>query len=285
MAKDVFANGMEISCKAGDNKVISAFPDVCLSPPSPPAGPIPIPYPLFSFSKDTTSGSKSVKISRKEVILKDKSYYKKCTGDEAATKSFGQGTATHTITGKVYFISWAMDVEIEGENVVRHLDMTTSNHSSPLPNEAASIPGIESMSKDVLKKCDATYEKYKLRRHGAKPGCGSGKQSHHPAMNACFEFPRGNPTIPGYKGSKAPAICLEDSHKDTIHYDCTQAQNAWAKNLKKQPKYKDLRAKSKEILKEEAGMTEKEAECIMKLVDAYMETINVSSNTPLRIPG
>ena len=57
------------------------------------------------------------------------------------------------------------------------------------------------------------------------------------------------------------------------------------KNLKKQPKYKDLRAKSKEILKEEAGMTEKEAECIMKLVDAYMETINVSSNTPLRIPG
>ena len=43
-------------------------------------------------------------------MLKDKSYYKKCTGDEAATKSLGQGVITHTLTGKVYFISWCMDV-------------------------------------------------------------------------------------------------------------------------------------------------------------------------------
>ena len=178
-----------------------------------------------------------------------------------------------------------MDVEIEGENIVRHLDMTTSNHASPMPNEAATIPGIESMAKSVLKKCDATYEKHQLRRHGAEPGCGSGKQSHHPAMNACFEFPRGTSTIPGYKGSDAPAICLDDSHRDTVHYDCTQAQNAWAKGLKKPPTYKELRTKSKEILQDEAGMSESEAECIMKAVDAYMQHIGVNANTSLRIPG
>ena len=32
--------------------------------------------------------------------------------------------------GKVYFNAWSMDVKVEGENVVRHLDMTTHNHGS-----------------------------------------------------------------------------------------------------------------------------------------------------------
>ncbi len=287
MANNVFANGREISCKAGDTKVISAFPDVCLSPPSPPAGPIPIPYPLFSFAKDTTSGSKSVKISKKEAMLKDKSYYKKSKGDEAATKSLGQGAVTHTLGGKVYFVSWSMDVTIEGENVVRHLDMTTSNHASPMPNEALSIPGIDTMSQSVLDKCDATYEKYKLRRHGAKPGCGGDLQSHHPAQNACFEAVRGKKayyTVPKYKTRKAPAICLEDSYTGSDHYNVTQAQNRWAANLKKRPTYREQRAASKKILKEEVGMSEKEAECIMKVCDAYAESINCKKDTTLRKP-
>jgi hypothetical protein len=38
MGVNVFANGMEISCKKSDNKSIAAMPDICLSPPSPPAG-------------------------------------------------------------------------------------------------------------------------------------------------------------------------------------------------------------------------------------------------------
>ena len=67
---------MEIACKAGDAKVVAAFPDVCLSPPSPPAGPVPIPYPVTSKASDTSNGSKSVKISGKEIMLKNKSYYK-----------------------------------------------------------------------------------------------------------------------------------------------------------------------------------------------------------------
>jgi hypothetical protein len=134
MANDVFANGREISCKAADGKSICAFPDVCLSPPSPPAGPVPIPYPNTGFATDTTSGSKTVKISGKEVMLKDKSYFKKSTGDEAATKSLGMGVVTHQLQGKVYFNSWSMNVKFEGENVVRHLDLTTHNHASQGPN-------------------------------------------------------------------------------------------------------------------------------------------------------
>jgi Domain of unknown function (DUF4150) len=133
MSNEVFANGMEIACKSGDGKVIAAFPDVCLSPPSPPAGPVPVPYPDTSFSKDMKNGSKTVKIDGKEVMLKDQSFYKTSPlGNEAATRSFGAGVVSHVITGKTYFIAWSMDIKFEGMNVDRHLDLTTSNHASPM---------------------------------------------------------------------------------------------------------------------------------------------------------
>lgn len=135
MGCKVYANGNEIACKAGGGKVVAAFPDVCLSPPSPPAGPIPVPYPDTSLAKDTKNGSKTVKIKRKEIMLKDKSFYKSSPlGNEAATKSLGAGVVTHVITGKTYFTAWSMDVKLEGANVDRHVDLTTSNHASPAGN-------------------------------------------------------------------------------------------------------------------------------------------------------
>lgn len=131
MSGDVYANGNEIAHKAGMNKVIAAFPDVCLSPPSPPAGPIPIPYPDTSFSKDLQKGSKNVKIKGKPTALSQQSFYKSSPlGDEAATRSFGANILTHQITGKSYFQMWSMDVIIEGKNACRHLDICTSNHAS-----------------------------------------------------------------------------------------------------------------------------------------------------------
>lgn len=152
MGCDVFANGNEIACKAGGGKVIAAFPDVCLSPPSPPAGPIPVPYPDTSFAKDTKSGSKSVKIKNKEIMLKDKSFYKSAPlGDEAATKGLGAGVVTHVITGKTYFIAWSMDVKFEGKNVDRHTDLTTSNHASPGGNSAPML-NFSTMAMDRIRR-------------------------------------------------------------------------------------------------------------------------------------
>src|SRR3954466_9935144 len=103
MGSEVYANGNAISGKADDGKVIASFPDVCLSPPTPPAGPVPIPYPVTSMSSDTEEGTKHVKVGDKEVMQKDSSDFKKCSGDEACTKSLGMGVITHQQTGKVYF--------------------------------------------------------------------------------------------------------------------------------------------------------------------------------------
>lgn len=150
MANEVYANGMELACKAGAGKTICAMPDVCFTPPENPATPpgVPVPYPNTGFASDTTEGSKTVKISDKEVMLKNKSYFKKSTGDEAGCAA-KKGMLSSTNTGKVYFIKWSMDVKFEGENVDRHLDMTTDNHNSPNANEAVPWPFIDNMSIDT----------------------------------------------------------------------------------------------------------------------------------------
>ena len=143
MGCEVYANMFEVACKAGDGKVIAAFPDVCLSPPTPPVGPVPIPYPDTSMSKDMLMGSLTVKIKSMEIMLKDQSFYfTKPLGDEAATPALGMGVVSHFIMGKTHFCMWSFDVQVEGQNVDRAMDITTSNHNSPKPGNTPPWPNL-----------------------------------------------------------------------------------------------------------------------------------------------
>jgi Domain of unknown function (DUF4150)/GHH signature containing HNH/Endo VII superfamily nuclease toxin 2 len=169
MANEVYANGLEIACKAASGKTIAAMPDVCLSPPSPPAGPVPIPYPNTAYASDTTDGSKTVQISGQEVVLKDKSTFKKSTGDEAATKSLGMGVVSHQIQGKVNFTSWSMDVKIEGENAARHLDLTLHNEMS-MPANTPTWPYVDMAALTPDHPChDSVREEQKACDPNANP--------------------------------------------------------------------------------------------------------------------
>lgn len=291
MANEVYANGREISCKSGDGKVIAAFPDVCFTPPENPATPpgVPVPYPISSFSSHSTEGTKNVKINNKEVMIKNISCFKKCMGDEAGAAA-KKGMITSSNTSKTFFKSWSMDVKFEGQNVVRHFDLTTSNHRSDPGNEAVPFPEIESMAlgmADDPEKCAQTYVKFQLHRHGDRNCRGSRQQSHHPAMNACFQHVRGQQSYgrtQRYRSRNCPAVCIKNSRKNTPHYKISQSQKNWVKGLTKNPTYADLRAREKQNLIKHAPMEEHEAECIMLAVDAYMETIGVHSGTVLRKP-
>ena len=128
MSKNVFANGREVSAAKSDNASLGAMPDVCLSPPSPPAGPIPIPYPNFAKASDTSDGTRDVKVGGDQASIKNSSKYKQSNGNEAATKSFGMGVMSHQIQNTSYFAAWSFDVKFEGANVVRMGDMTTHNN-------------------------------------------------------------------------------------------------------------------------------------------------------------
>ena len=219
MGNDVFANGREVSCKSADGKSICAFPDVCMTPPENPATPpgVPVPYPNTGMAKDTTSGSKTVKVTDKEVMLKNKSYFKKSTGDEAGSAA-KKGVVTSVNRGKVYFTSWSMDIKFEGENVVRHLDMTTHNHSS-FPGNSPPWAYADSQAGVAIKECEdevveaktacagkkthaaqckskkcrkakrcllVTYNQGKRTGAKTRTGCCTGEQPHHLVEAHCF---------------------------------------------------------------------------------------------------
>ena len=149
---------MEVSCKAANGKSICCFPDVCFTPPPPPG--VPVPYPNTGLAKDCTDGSRTVTISNQEVMLKDKSYFKTSTGDEAGCAP-KKGIVSGKIKGKVYFSTWSMDVMIEGENVVRNLDMTTHNQAS-VPSQTAPWPYVdEATTPGIEAKCKQDMEREK----------------------------------------------------------------------------------------------------------------------------
>lgn len=172
MSNQVYANTMEISCKAAAGKSICAFPDVCMTPPQTPATPpgVPIPYPNTGMASDCTDGSSTVSISGQEVMLKNQSYFKKSTGDEAGSAPL-KGVVTMQNTGKVYFTMWSMDVMVEGENVVRNLDMTTHNHAS-VPGNTGPWPYIdEAAMPGITQACQKDMDKEKKACEGVKDPC------------------------------------------------------------------------------------------------------------------
>lgn len=250
MGANVYANGRAVSCKQGDGQSICAFPDVCFTPPQTPATPpgVPIPYPNTGVDGDTSDGSKDVTIGGKEVMLKNKSYFKKSTGNEAGSAP-KKGLVTSTNTGKVYFNAWSMDVLIEGENVVRHLDLTTHNHGS-FPGNSPTWPFLADMaaggggggkspcSAEKAKKdeacsgattkaerCDSdecrNAMKCELQPYSStkETGCCSGQTPHHIVEVHCFTPPgmrASGERLPGfelYDDAKAPCVCCDESSR------------------------------------------------------------------------
>lgn len=215
MGNDVFANGREIACKSGSGKVIAAFPDVCFTPPDkvPPTPPgIPIPYPLTSMASDTDKGTKKVMISDKEVMKRDSSNFKKCAGDDAA-QTAKKGMISSELTGKVFFTSWSMDVKIEGKNVVRHLDTTTSNHSSPNANDAVPWPYVDSSTLASDHPC-------KKEKKKEEEACGKSSSPPEPCTQKCKAARRCHLTPYGKQSPKSSPNCCDPEVAHHIVPNC-----------------------------------------------------------------
>jgi hypothetical protein len=122
-------------------------------------------------------------------MLKNKSYFKKSTGDEAATRALGMGVVSHEITGKAYFASWSMNVKIEGLNAMRHLDLTTHNHLGAMPGNTPVWPHLDAMAVSLDHPCvdDARreFESCKgYRPYGDEDPCPPGKAPTAPVVDA-----------------------------------------------------------------------------------------------------
>ncbi len=323
MGNQVYANMMEVACKAAAGKSICAFPDVCFTPPQTPATPpgVPIPYPNTGMASDTTDGSSAVKISGQEVMLKNKSYFKKCMGDEAGCAP-KKGFVTSSDAGKVYFNAWSMDVKVEGENVVRMLDITTHNHAS-VPGNSPTWPYIDeaSVPLDLKQKCAKNKENeesackdckpngekdpcgsdeaakscqkarqcrlvpYKRKAKHVKPGensCCPGKTGHHLIPQSyCSGMAKGNAK---YSKNMAPCICVDGTDQRTAtHGQLHALQEAAVRKLSTGGKirYKNMKRASARSASWVFKESGCDPGCIEAQLDAYHSQVGIGDNTDL----
>lgn len=130
MGLTVFAEGMGLFHKGSNGKSIAPA-DVCLTPPPPPTGPVPVPYVNMLQASDLADGSKTVKIDGQPTALEDASNIATSTGDEPGTQ--GGNVVTHQTKGKGYFTLWSFTVKVEGKGVDRHGDPMEQNCASKPP--------------------------------------------------------------------------------------------------------------------------------------------------------
>jgi Domain of unknown function (DUF4150) len=164
MGDTVFVNGRAVVHKGSSGKAI-AFPDVCLCPPTPPAGPVPTPLPNNVQAMDLDGGASSVSVEGNP-IGKKSSFFAKSTGNEVA-QSTGGGVVSHVVQGKAYFQSYSMDVLIEGEEAVRHADLMTHNHAAQ-PGNTPPVPWMSAMDPPPVVPTETTVETKGLKWLGIK---------------------------------------------------------------------------------------------------------------------
>lgn len=130
MAITVYNEGNGLFHKGSPGQGIAPG-DVCLTPPPPPTGPVPIPYINSLRAGDLSAGSKTVSVDGNPTALEDSSYLSTSTGDEAGTQ--GGNVITHKTKGKGYFKFWSLTLQIEGKGAARHGDPMGQNCTSDPP--------------------------------------------------------------------------------------------------------------------------------------------------------
>jgi hypothetical protein len=173
MGCTVFADSNGLFHRGSDGKGL-AFPDVCLSPPPAPTGPIPVPYPNKAAAADLAEGSTTVSIEGEPTALKDQSYTSTTSGDEGGTQ--GGGVVTHKTQGKAYFKFWSFDVFIEGLNVDCHSDPMGQNTGSNTINGLCLRSSVVRAAYQAAGQSDCT-EPYSNDEHHDDPNTAQKKQA------------------------------------------------------------------------------------------------------------
>ncbi|WP_295986283.1 DUF4150 domain-containing protein [uncultured Variovorax sp.] len=192
MSLTVYAEGMGLFHKGSGGKGVAPG-DVCLTPPPPPGGPLPVPYVNLCSASDLSKGSSSVLIDGEPTALEDASEVSTSTGNEAGTQ--GGNVVTHKTKGKAVFSNWSHTVKIEGKGVCRHGDPMGQNCATPpvgIIEPAALVRVASAHGWDGSQPCRNRYKR-------PKEGKPNAKQRKKIAGKKCWKCKWRNATVPDHQ--------------------------------------------------------------------------------------
>ncbi len=124
LAVTININGLTLAHKGdGGGISVATVPDVCKTPPTP----VPVPYPNISKATDLAKGTTTVKVDGGNMAANKGSEFSKSSGDEAGTVG---GVKSGTNMAESTWLSFSMDVFLEGKNACRLTDKKLMNHGN-----------------------------------------------------------------------------------------------------------------------------------------------------------
>ncbi len=127
MAVTININGLTLAHRGSNGTAIATLPDVCKTPA--PGGPIPLPYPNIAVSADIAKGTKTVTFDGGKMAAHQASEIAKSTGDEPGTVG---GVKSGTNLKEATWLTYSMDVKLEGEGASRLTDKLLMNHGNTM---------------------------------------------------------------------------------------------------------------------------------------------------------
>jgi hypothetical protein len=122
MGVAVNVNGLSLVHKGSGGISIATVPDVCKTPS--PGGPVPIPYPNITFSRDLAKGTTTVAADGGNMIAIDGSESVVSTGDEPGVVG---GVKSGVNKHKSTWLTFSSDVKIEAKGACRLTDKKLHN--------------------------------------------------------------------------------------------------------------------------------------------------------------
>lgn len=122
MGVTVNVNGLSLVHKGSGGISIATVPDVCKTPS--PGGPVPIPYPNITFSRDLMKGTTTVAADGGNMVAIDGSESFVSTGDEPGVVG---GVKSGVNLQKSTWLTWSLDVRIEAKGACRLTDKKLHN--------------------------------------------------------------------------------------------------------------------------------------------------------------
>jgi hypothetical protein len=165
MGVTINVNGLSLVHKGSGGVAMATVPDVCKTPS--PGGPVPVPYPNIARSASLAKGSTTVKVDGGNSAANKGSEFSASSGDEAGTLG---GVKSGVNMKEATWLTYSMDVKIEGKNAARLTDKMLMNHGNTvcLAGEGQMIVKLRDLQK-VAAECDESVNEDWDRRHPNGP--------------------------------------------------------------------------------------------------------------------